>query len=335
MYIFIDEAGSFTSPQAKSWNISAVGAVIIPENNIKNLFKDFSTLKKNWGYIGEIKGSKLNEEQVNSFLLMISKYDIFFETVVIDMGNETSKEISKHKLTQIKKIGTNITQDATDSAKKFTITAKEKTANLPNQLYVQMQLTISLIENILQKSIMYYAKNNPKTLKNFHWFVDSKNPNKTTAVEELWRDLVLPMTQSRSLSNPVIFVKDRKYNYSYFFEKRTMKDIPKYMLDKVGDLEPKDMYDPKTIFYKKIKFKESQKCLGIQIADILTTTLRRSMSDTLQMEGWQNLGRVMFKLGNQQTISMITFSNTRIKKEKYYYKVFDIMNVTAKNILQD
>lgn len=335
MYIFLDEAGSFILPKTKPWSICVVGGLIVPKSTIKRLFKDFEILKKVWGYEGEIKGSKLSEEEVNSFISMLSKYNVFFEAVAIDMGDQTEKNIAKHKKAQVKKTGSNIKSDATEFAKQFTSTTRAKMYTLSNQLYVQMQLTISLIENILQKSTMYYAKSEPRALKDFHWFVDAKSKDKVTPVEELWRDIIMPMSQQRSLSQPVIILNDKEYDYSFFFQNRETNEIPRYMKQRVGDLKPEDTYDPKSIFYKKIKFKESHKCLGIQMIDILATTLRRAMNNNLQMRGWQNLGRVMLRLGGMQTINMLTFSKSNIQNEhKYYFDIIDIMNVTACDVLE-
>ncbi len=59
------------------------------------------------------------------------------------------------------------------------------------------------------------------------------------------------------------------------------------------------------------------------------------MNNNLQMRGWQNLGRVMLRLGGMQTINMLTFSKSNIQNEhKYYFDIIDIMNVTACDVLE-
>ena len=87
MNIYIDEAGVFVKPSQNKCAISAVGALIIPEKKEKIIFSKFEALKNKWGFNGtEVKGSQLNEFQVNSVIKMLEKYSVMFEVVAIDMN---------------------------------------------------------------------------------------------------------------------------------------------------------------------------------------------------------------------------------------------------------
>jgi hypothetical protein len=111
LHIFIDEAGTFIQPKKNLSNVSTVGALIIPEKDIESIFQDFLALKEKWGYKdNEIKGSKLNEQQISDVISIVSKYDVMFEIVCIDMLTQNDQLITLHKMNQAKMMVHRITE---------------------------------------------------------------------------------------------------------------------------------------------------------------------------------------------------------------------------------
>ena len=335
MHIFIDEAGAFIKPKEMKANISAVGALIIPENAIDSIFQDFLLLKKKWGNKDdEIKGSRLNEEQIAEVIASVSKYDVMFEVVAIDMLTQDDQLITQHKMNQAHMMVHRITEKFNPILVENLHKTKQEIETLPNQLYIQAMLTIELLMIILQKSTLYYSQRIPSTLANFHWSVDAKN-EKITTYEKIWSSLILPISQSVFIREPIMFLKEG--DYSYFNETRKITEIPKYLREFTTDNNPDNYFDPKNIFSKNIKFERSHNNLGVQLADILITSLRRSMNGNLQYHGWCNFGKLMVQ-SEDQTVHLMDLSNThnsfKHREKPIYYDVISHVERTRKNMLK-
>lgn len=335
MHIFIDEAGAFIKPKENKSNISAVGALIIPENQIDSIFEGFVALKEKWGIISdEIKGSKLDEKQISDVIQYISNYDVMFETVVIDMLTQDEQLITEHKIEQANFMIKNITKKFNPTLIANLHKTKQDIENLPNQLYIQAKLTIELLMIILQKSTLYYSQRIPTSLANFICSVDAKN-QKITTYEKLWKSLILPISQTRFLRNPIMFFKEG--DYSHFFNSRKIFEIPEYLEEVTDDKNPDNYFDPKSIFGENIIFEHSQNSLGLQLADILTTAFRRSMNGNLQYEGWKEFGKIMVQ-SSGQTVALLDLSNTqntfKYESEPLYYDIIQHIQKTRKNMLK-
>lgn len=63
MFVFIDESGPFVIPAQSATALSCVGALIVPDSSCAGLKQRLGLLGRQWGFVGEIKGSKLNESQ--------------------------------------------------------------------------------------------------------------------------------------------------------------------------------------------------------------------------------------------------------------------------------
>lgn len=335
MHIFIDEAGAFIKPKENKSNVSAVGALIIPENYIDSIFDDFLTLKEKWGNRNdEIKGSKLNEEQISEVIQVLSHYDVMFEIAAIDMLTQDDHSITQHKMNQAYMIIKNITENFNPLLIDNLHKTKQDIENLPNQLYIQAILTIELLTIILQKSTLYYSQRIPASLANFFWSVDAKN-EKITTYEKLWKSLILPISQTKFLQNPIVFLKEG--DYSHFNNTRKILEIPEYLNEIVHDKNPDNYFDPKNIFSKSITFEHSHNNLGLQLVDILITAFRRSMNGNLQYDGWNQFGKIMVQsLG--QTVALLDLSNTHMsykhKSKPPYYDIIQHIENTRKNILK-
>lgn len=335
MNIYIDEAGSFVKPPENKCAISAVGALVLPENKTKIIFSKFEALKNKWGFKdNEIKGSQLNEHQINSVIELLQKYNVIFELVAIDMNIQDDDKVTAHKLDRAQKMISCITEEFNDILIANLHKTKAEIESLPNQLYIQASLTIELLRQVFQKTMLYYSLRKPKELEIFNWIVDAKNQNITTS-EKIWKTLVLPLAQSQSFDKPLFMIKEG--NYDYFFKDRKSGDIPNYLTKHIGGKDPNDFFELNSV-YSNIKFKNSKDNIGVQLADILTTAIRRSMVGNLQKSGWKNFGNIII-MGETQSITLMNMSEEanfdKYEIDPLYFEVIAYLNKTSKTIFKE
>lgn len=331
MNIYIDEAGVFVKPEQNKCAVSTVGALILPENKTKIIFSKFEALK-NKGYKGvEVKGSQLNESQVNSVIKMLQQYNVMFEVVAIDMNIQNNDYITAHKLDRAEKMTNCITDEFNEILIANLHKTKKEIESLSNQLYVQVSVTIELLIQVFQKTMLNYSLRKPKELESFKWIVDAKDLSITTS-EKIWKTLILPLAQSRSFDKPLLMIKEG--DYSHFFKNRKSGDIPSYLTNHVCDKDPNDFFELNSVF-SDIKFENSEKNSGVQIADILTTSIRRSMNGKLQKDGWKNFGDIIV-MGEKQSITLMDMSEEssfdKYEIEPPYFEVIEELDKTSKTI---
>lgn len=335
MNIFIDEAGSFVKPPENKCAISTVGALVLPENKTEIIFSKFKSLKNKWGFKDtEIKGSKLNESQINSVIEILQKYNVMFEVVAIDMNIQDDENVTAHKLDRANKMVNCITEEFNKTLITNLHKTKEEIESLSNQLYIQASLTIELLGQVFQKTMLNYSLRKPKELEHFNWLVDAKNQNITT-FERVWKTLVLPLVQSQSFDNPLLMI--REGDYSYFFKNRKSGDIPDYLTQHVKDKNPNDFFELNSV-YSNINFIDSKNSIGVQLADILTTSIRRSMVGNLQRSGWKDFGDIMI-MGEKQSITLMNMNEdsnfNKYEIDPPYFEVIEYLDKTSKTIFKE
>ncbi len=337
MNIFIDEAGIFVIPKKKKWSISCVGALVIPEEITDSVLSGFEKLKEDWRVEGkEIKGSKLNESEVNSLILFLSQFDVIFQVTAIDMVTQSNSGITKHRMIQADKMTENLTAEHYQSLIDGLENVKERIQELTNQLYVQAVCTCDLMYTALQNATLYYAQRKPEELAQFNWSIDAKH-QKITPYEKLWLDIVLPFLQSRSIRDPFIQLKEANYSY---FEKYTevMTQPPEYLKKAFGEETPFPCVHINDIYRKNLIFDQSHENLGLQIVDILTTSIRRAMNGHLKIHGWGKIGQLMVQSSvDSQEIKLLSLSKEKEQnykgKKPPYWMVVPMMKKTSKSML--
>jgi len=332
MNIYIDEAGIFVKPPQNKCAISAVGALIIPEKKEKIIFSKFKALKNKWGFNDtEVKGSQLDESQINSVIEILEKYNVMFEVVAIDMNIQNENAINTHKLDRAQKMISCITDEFNETLIANLYKIKEEIESLSNQLYVQASLTIELLIQVFQKTMLNYSLRKPKELELFKWIVDAKNINITTS-EKIWKTLILPLAQSKSFDKPLLMIKEG--DYSHYYKNRKSGDIPNYLSEHVKDKDPNSFTELNSV-YSDIKFTDSKNNLGVQLADILITSIRRSMNGNLQKKCWINFGKIIV-MGEKQSITLLNMDeDTNFEKYEVnppYFEVITHLDKTSKTI---
>lgn len=330
MNIYIDEAGVFVKPSEDKCAVSTVGALIIPEKKERIIFSKFEALKNKWGFNGtEVKGNKLNEYQVSSVIELLEKYNVMFEVIAIDMNIQSEQGITNHKFDRAQKMISCITDEFNEVLIKNLHKTKEEIESLPNQLYVQMSLTIDLLIQVFQKTMLNYSLRKPKELESFKWIVDAKNFNITTS-EKIWKTLILPVAQSKSFNEPVIMIKEG--DYSHYYKNRKSGNIPNYLSAHIKDKDPNSFTELNSV-YSDITFKDSKNSLGVQLADILVTSIRRSMNGNLQKKGWGNFGNIIV-MGKKQSITLLNmyegYNFDKYETDPPYFEVITHLNKTCK-----
>ena len=201
MHTYIDEAGPFI-PTRNRCAVSCVGALVIRDTELSEITTKYQKLRDTWGLgPGEIKGRQLSEHHVSTLIKLLQDYDLIFEVTGIDMANQTESAITSHRQNQAEKLSTNMTDEHQESLRREVHARQLQLRKLPNQLYVQSVCYAELLYHTFQKATMYHAQRYPTELEKFHWIVDAKNKN-VTPFEELWRVLLLPILQTKSLKDP-------------------------------------------------------------------------------------------------------------------------------------
>lgn len=334
MYIFIDEAGGFIVPDSKDNLVSCVGALIIPESLIENVFKSFQDKKIEMGFGNdEVKGSRLNESQIASIIDLLSNYDLIFEVTAIDLALHSDDEISKHKLLQADLITENVTDKFHPQLIRDLEELQQQYKILSNQLYVQSVCMSELFFKMLQKSTLYYSQRLPNELENFYWFIDAKD-KELTPYENQIKKIVCPALQDISRKKPFIQLTDADYSY---FQKylKTSPTPPEHLKKAFGNVSPFYQIEINDIFRKNFHFEQSKQNLGIQLIDILVTSIRRAMNNNLQIQGWGKIGALMVQSDKTtNTIQLVSLNNMSKTKVPYFH-VIDITNQTCKSMFKN
>jgi hypothetical protein len=290
VYIFIDETGAFQVP-TRPHQLSCVAAVVVPEGVVRTLFCKFRKLAKSWRTSGEVKGSQLNESQMDDVVRLVRRFDILLMVVAIDMGLHSDAGVSSHREAQAAKIRSRILTDTPTHVRDRLENFAGRVTSLSNPLYVQSVLLTTLVDSVLRHGTLYYSQRIPSTLGSFVWRIDRKDLL-PTKYELLWRELVAPFLQSGSLSAPLLELTVG--DYSAFAKFRgTLPEVPEYLRPGVSDAErPFDYLDIDALL-GDLKFCDSRQSTGVQLVDILAAGVRRACNGALQKAGWKGLGRLM------------------------------------------
>ena len=144
--------------------------------------------------------------------------------------------------------------------------------------------------------------------------------------------MILPLAQSMSLDEPLLMIKEG--NYSHYYKNRKSGDIPDYLSEHVKSKDPNNFTELNSV-YSDIKFEDSRNFLGVQLADILITSIRRSMNGNLQKEGWKSFKNIII-MGKKQSITLLNMDEDS-NFEKYeidpsYFEVIAHLDKTSKTI---
>jgi hypothetical protein len=299
MLIFIDESGNFAMPPARKRNLSCVGALIVPETAHNELTDDFVRLRNTWsGSQQEVKGNTLNEEQTADAIDLLVDRGCFFFVCATEMSLNSDSMIANFQSKQSEYITENISNGHHPMLRKQMFRLRQTFEIMPAQLFLQAMLLTDLIRKAIDQASLHFAMQMPSELGAFKWFIDGKDKKKT-AYEAAWELMAAGLIQGKYIENPGIAVEEGDYT---FFKQSFMDADPKWpdYLPKPqshGPFERGMIWNLKKVLYESLSFVDSQNCCGLQLADIVTSTFRRSLMGRLKQQGYVRLGELMHRLG--------------------------------------
>jgi hypothetical protein len=305
MNIYIDEAGAFIPPTGNR-RYSLVLALVIPAAKEVELFYHFLRLRDLWPQQAiEIKGSKLDEDQTAEVLQLLAEYQVIAEYYAIDMNQHPACVIDEFKERQACAVTANLTEMHSDAVVQATRDEADLIRRLSNPLFVQAYLTMELIVDMLDVAINYLAQRRPSELGQFAWMIDRKDQT-ITEMEQLWSTLILPFGETRSALKP--FAKVDGFDYShfekYYIYEETAGEKWKKHLQWMRETLPSAKDEPTgplhcidlgRIWTEDRAFEDSQNSLGLQLADIVATTLCRALNGNLQRSGWAPISQLLIR----------------------------------------
>jgi hypothetical protein len=308
MRIYIDEAGLFVVPNTGADSYSLVLALVIPSANEAELFNDFLQLRDDWPVKGiEIKGSSLNEAQTAQVIEVCKRYDVLVEFCALNMATHDNLLSEDFKKRQADEVIAHITPQHQPTLVQSLQQMSDKILKMPNQLFLQAFATLRMLLKTVEEATLYYAQRMPEELGDIAWIIDRKD-HTLTQMEEMWSTLILPISESHFARNPFGQMKEADYshfNKRYTFTKGNadseMVRHSEWVRETYG-LQPFDEDDiagnAGRLFCEQRDFKDSLDSLGLQLADILATTLRRALNGNLQTNGWKEFGRLIVRRKN-------------------------------------
>ena len=313
MNIYTDESGTFVSANYRgAWNV--VAAYIAPESTRRSLDAAVSVLKAGYPRAMEVKLNDISEDRLIAFLQKLGSLSGILFCTATDAGLNSAEIVAYHRSRQVEEVRRGIPRMRFEGGRQALILLSEQLEGISIQLYVQLVCQVNLIHEILSRSIVYYAQRVPGTLGAFRWRIDQKN-SKRTDFEDAFEKIAPALLQTRSLREPVPFVTS--FDYSRFQKYRFSDEtFPDYLQSEYGiEVPNKDGFDLQKVLRDDIRFLDSKESEGIQIADILSSAMRRCLrGDFVRNDEISGLlAKLMVqKQHSSPPIDFISFSNETV-----------------------
>ena len=187
----------------------------------------------------------------------------------------------------------------------------------------------------IERGIAYYVQRAPYSLKTFRWRIDQKEPTKKTDYEDAFEKFAPAILQSISISNPTPALTWCNYKpmEKYMYKKGEM---PKYLQEAVPEIKDSEGFKLQNIMRDDIKFIDSKKSLGVQIADLLASGVRRCLKMGFSDNETDStlLGGIMIQgKKGEYPIDLITFG-AEGSLDKETGKLINIMIRSCRQILK-
>lgn len=274
MHIFIDESGSFVSNSTPgSWCV--VAAYVLPERSRAKAEAALLALKRSGGRHGpdEIKLKDVSEAAYLAFLKHLGRLDGTLYCTAVDTGTHNAPDVTYHQQKQVECLNENIPRIKHPDGRAGHQYAADRFACLSPQLYLQIICQYNLVFQLLSQTLLHYVQRTPATLGRFRWRIDQKHQG-NSVFDESFRNLAPAFMQSYSINNPQPMLRGADYRH---FERFNFKDgPPTYLRDEYG-IEAESGFNVRLVMSEDFAFVDSKDCLGVQIADLLASGLRRCL----------------------------------------------------------
>ena len=199
MNIFIDESGSFVnSPKQGSWNV--VAALASAESGRKAIADALTLVRRRSGALPceEVKLNQLDEPSYRMFLEAMFHPDLVLFATATDAGLNSSDRLTRHQSMQVSKIREGIPRMRFEGGRLGVDLLAAQIESIPLQLYIQLVCQVSLLHDVIDRSINYFVQRRPATLREFRWRIDQKNTTRTT-YEDAFEKIAPALLQTRSI----------------------------------------------------------------------------------------------------------------------------------------
>jgi hypothetical protein len=153
---------------------------------------------------------------------------------------------------------------------------------IPAQLFLQALVTFDLMHRVIGHTALFFSQSKPETLEKFNWVIDGKNPDKVINWENWLKFYAQGALASLSARNPAPRPDPKEgslLNFTYFDKAHT---------GKIGDAEG---IDP-ALLLKSVRF-SSEIDMGLELVDILSNAVRRTLRGGLDRFGWISIHKLM------------------------------------------
>lgn len=285
MKIFIDESGDFNTKLDEG--VSVLVGIVVPENKEYKLINFFEKLNKRLTLKekdanGEIKGCLMDEKNVEyAFSFLSANRDFRIVVQIFDNQINSPENIKWHRIEQAKRFqkgkelyfagpakGKEVL-DFFDEKKRWA----ERDDIVSDVLFVQLTLQVSIIREAMQKILVHYHADNYKKVcfEGIDVVIDRKN-KKMKQPEKYISDVLLGFLENQ---------RSGRENW-ITIDKIGKKDHPFSKFD--IEIDGHTATDLKKLFGKGISFEDSKKFLGIQLADIVASNIRRIILGNINKE---------------------------------------------------
>jgi hypothetical protein len=275
MNIFVDEAGSFVPAKVPdSW--STIVAYVSPEIDRARLNSLINPLRREFGDGGEAKINDIPETRFAKFLGDLADLRGVAFCVASEAHASTEETIRHHQRKQAEKVVEHVDKMIHETARRGLRNLADEIRALSPQLYTQLICQVELFHDALSNSVSFYATRIPATLAKIRWRIDRKDVVQT-AYEKAFRMVLPALLQTKSLREPMIMIKDAG-DYRHF--KRYEFPVgaaPTYLFEHYGIATSDDVADVGKMVRDDLKLLDSNSVVGIQIADLLASGLRRTL----------------------------------------------------------
>ena len=302
MRIYIDEAGAFLPPCTDPHSFSLVLALIIPSEIEAELFYEFLRLRDQWSERDiEIKGSSLDEAKSAAVIALLGRHDVLVEYIALDMAVHPKRIVDDIKCRQANAILQQITPKHQPGMIADLQKLSRDIGDMSNQLFLQAFVTMLLVVKTIRSGSLYFVQRIPKELGDIAWSIDRKD-QKITQMEKTWSTLILPVSESQFGRDNLVCLRgadysyfDARYGFPTIAADTEMKRHLEWLDEIYGTKSNRSVSDIKRLLTEQRVFDDSRNSLGLQLADMLATILRRAFNQRLQREGWENFGKLLVR----------------------------------------
>lgn len=299
MRIFIDESGNFIVGGGRS-RTCCVAALTVPETVESVLVEEFKGLRSAWSDAPEVKGSALSDEQMSSVLTLLGRHDVVVVATAFDVGYQPVEQLEAFRQGQAQAFVNGLTPQHSQHAHRWARELRTGWLELPLQLMAQMYTLLLTVADVIHLAPSYYAQRLPSELSRFGWVIDPKDLT-PTRYEKLWEQIVCPVLQTMSLSEPWRRVEGFDYSrLNRFFE-----PIPDYLVPHLPKRRAaKDglALSLNRVLRESVAFPDSRDEPGLQLVDAVASAITKAMNGKLPAPVWRLLGPLLLQRANRDPV---------------------------------